>query len=457
MIRIDREVAALSRTQRLSGLKRIVPVRRIKHVLRECHTNRRICTRVPALAAVLFVLAMGLFCRDCYRQLWRAVWRWNRLGVPGRSTLCEARKRIGVMPLVKLAQQTVRLLGDPQRTPAAFYQGKGKGQPQYTKVAIDGFVIDLPDTPANAGVFGRPAGSRGAGAFPQARLVGLCEVGTHVIWKWLVKPITIAEQTMANYLLRFLTPDMLLMWDRGFLSYQRVGQVIKQGAQLLARVQSRLVFKPVKRLSDGSYLARLYPYTAARRHNTRGILVRIIDYKLNGRAGGEKKHRLLTTLLDPVAHPATDLIELYHDRWEQELAIDEIKTHEMERPQLRSQTPAGVVQELYALMIDHFVVRAVMCEAAQLKQVDPRRISFTAAIKILRCRMADCPEKSSGQKRWWENLLKEISDEVLPERRNRINPRVIKRKMSKWKRKRACHRPSPQPAQRFRDCVAVLR
>lgn len=250
---------------------------------------------------------------------------------------------------------------------------------------------------------------------------------------------------------------MLLLWDQGLLSYQRVECVIQSGARLLARVQGGLKFKSIRSLPDGSYLAKLYPYPSARRHDTRGLLVRIIDYKLKGRDGGEKKHRLLTTLVDPLAHPAADLIELYHVRWEEELAIDEIKTHELERPTLRSQTPAGVVQEIYALLIDHFVVRTLMCEAAQIKQVDPRRISFTGTLKILRCRTAECPPDVAGQRQWWKKLILEISDEVLPERRNRINPRVIKRKMSKWKKKRPHHRSWPQPKQKFRDSIVILR
>lgn len=142
MIRIDKEVAALSRTQRLAGLKRIVSAKSINQILKRCGKNQRICLRVPALAAVWFVLAMGLFCRDCYRQLWRQVWRWNRLGIPGRSTLCEARKRLGAAPLIQLAQKTVRLLAEPDRTPSAFYQGKGKNQPRLRLMAIDGFVRD---------------------------------------------------------------------------------------------------------------------------------------------------------------------------------------------------------------------------------------------------------------------------------------------------------------------------
>jgi len=447
----DREVAALSRADRLAGLKRIVPRQRIKQVLAQTKKDRW-CPRLPAVFMVWFVLALGMFCQDCYRQVFRWLMPWGgRRSIPGRSTLCEARHRLGVWPLVQLAKQTVKLLAD-QRIPGAFYRGM-------RLMALDGFVVDLPDTPENERVFGRPDGGRAAGAFPQARVVALCEAGTHVMYRWLIKPIRIAEQPMANALLKFVTRGMLLMWDRGFLSYGRVQRVMNNGAHLLACVEKNLVFRPIRRLSDGSFLAKLYRCTADRADDRKGVVVRIIEYSFDdpNRPGFAQKHRLLTTLLDEKLDPALTLIDLYHVRWEEELGIDEIKTHEMQRPTLRSQTPAGVVQELYALLIDHFIVRTLMFEAAKTEPVDPRRISFTATLKILRCRICECPPSNRGQRLWMSRLLEEIREEIIPPRRNRINPRVIKRKMSKWKKKRPQHRHYPQPIKDFRDAIVMLR
>jgi hypothetical protein len=451
MLLLDKDVVALSRADRLAGLKRIVPRKRIKEILARAGKDRTFCSRLPGVFTVWFVLAMGLFCRDCYRQVFRWLQRWGgHKTVPGRSTLCEARHRLGVAPFVQLARETVKLLADEQ-TPGAFYRGM-------RLMALDGFVVDLPDTPENERVFGRPSGSRAPGAFPQARVVALCEAATHVIYKWSIKPIRVPEQPMADGLVKHLTPQMLLMWDRGFLSYNRVKAVMQSRAGLLARVQNRLVFKPLVRLSDGSFLAKSYRCTADRTDDRNGIGVRIIEYSLDdpNRPGFGHKHRLLTTLLDEKLDPAPKLIELYHVRWEEELGIDEIKTHEMERPTLRSQTPAGVVQELYALLIDHFIVRTLMFAAARKGKIDPRRISFTGTLKILRCRLGECPRTSRGQRRWWSNLLEEISEEIIPPRRNRINPRVIKRKMSKWKKKRPEHRRYPQPTKDFRSAIVMI-
>jgi hypothetical protein len=151
------------------------------------------------------------------------------------------------------------------------------------------------------------------------------------------------------------------------------------------------------------------------------------------------------------------VIELYHQRWEEELAIDEIKTHQMERPVLRSQTPGGVIQELYALLLDHFIVRVLMHEAAQRHGICSRELSFTATLKILRCRIPECPRRRRRLRHWWKNLLAEIAEQRLPPRRNRINPRVIKRKFQKWKVKRLEHCHCLQPIKTFRENIVILR
>ena len=218
------------------------------------------------------------------------------------------------------------------------------------------------------------------------------------------------------------------------------------------------MFRPLRRLGDGSYLAKLYPSPRHRDRDEGGIQVRLIEYTLSdpGRPGSGEKHRLLTTLLSAPKHPAKRLIVLYHERWEEELAIDEIKTHQRERPVLRSETPAGVVQEIQGLLLAHYVVRVLMSEAARPNHLPPRRLSFTGALKVLRCRLPECPKSRAGLQRWYEDVLAEVAEEVLPERRNRINPRVIKRKMSNWRKKRPQHRHYPQPTKTFRQSVVLL-
>jgi len=263
---------------------------------------------------------------------------------------------------------------------------------------------------------------------------------------------------MAEVLMRFLTAEMLLLWDRNFLSFAMLALVRQRRAQLLARIKKNLVFQPIEVLPDGSYLAKFYASTKDRRHDRKGIMVRVIDYTIDdpNRPGHQTKHRLLTTLPGAEAHPAEELVVLYHQRWEEEIAIDELKTHQRERPVLRSQTPAGVVQEIYGLLLGHYVVRRVMHDAATQAGVDPDRISFTNTLKIIRCRLAESRSTSPAFHRWYRGILAEVVEELLEPRRNRINPRVIKKKMSNWEKKKPLHRHHPQPSKPFRDAIAIL-
>lgn len=443
------ELSSLPTAERIEALKRIIPKAKIQEVLERCRHGTRGCGRLPKWFMVWFVVALGLFCRDCYRQLFKWLGRFQPGGTPGRSTLCEARQRLGVAPLRLLAEEVIELQGTPQ-TPGAFYQGM-------RLMAVDGFVVDVPDTPANERAFGRPGGGRAPGAFPQAQVLALCEAGSHVLWRSLIKPHNRSEVVMLPYLLRFLQPGMLLLWDRNFLTYGAVEQVLAKQAHLLARIKKHLIFKPIKQLPDGSFLAKLYPSTRHRERDEGGIEVRIIEYTFDdpNRPGHGEVHRLLTTLLDPEQHPAKTLIVLYHERWEEEVTIDELKTHQRERPVLRSQTPAGVVQEIYGLLLGHYIVRKLICEAARAEGVDPDRISFTATLKILRCRLPEVPRGKRGLLEWYRRLIEEVGEEIIEPRRNRINPRVIKRKISGWEKKKPHHRHPPQPTKTFAASIVM--
>jgi hypothetical protein len=365
-------------------------------------------------------------------------------------------------PVRCLFERVVRPLATLQ-TPGAFFKG-------WRLMALDGTVYNVPDSPANAAAFGRPSGgSRGDGAFPQIRKLSLVEVGTHVEVAFVTKGIkgpNSGEQRLAPGLFRHLRPDMLLAWDRGFFSYLLWKSVVTHHCQLLARVSSRLVLRPLQSLTDGSYLAKIYPCESERNRDRQGLGVRVIRYTLNDpqRVGHQQEHVLLTTLLDAERYPAAELVLLYHERWEIELVYDEQKTHQnpwrvTKSADLRSQTPTGVLQELYALSIGHFVVRSVMAAAAATEGLDPDRLSFVGCLNILRCRLPECPAPDAEwYEAWYEVLLWEVSHERTDDavRRNRINPRVVKVKMSKFKKKRPEHRPVPPLRKTFAESVVML-
>jgi hypothetical protein len=443
---------------RLAGLEKIIAPSLIRQVLfstKRC--NQRACTLTHEVM-MWVVMAMGILTDLPIREVFRHARRLRTdEGTPHRSSLCVARQRLGAAPLRRLFQEAVRPLATPD-TPGAFYRG-------LRLMGIDGTIMDLPDTAANEKTFGRPSGgTRGDGAFPQIRKLSLVELGTHVEVALQIKPCTVSEQAMVPSLLRHLTPDMLLIWDRNFFSYNLWKTLNSREIKLLARVKTWLILRPLARLSDDSYLAKIYPNEGARRNDREGIVVRVIRYKLNDpqRVGHDQEHVLLTNLLDEKTFPAAELICGYHERWEHELVYDEQKTHLDPRratkpTHLRSETPAGVIQEAYALSLGHFVVRALMFQAAQKDGLDPDRLSFMGCFHILQCRLPECDARTPQSfEQWCEALLWELSRERTDPRRNRINPRVIKRKMSKWLKKHPHHRHPPPLTKTFAESVVMV-
>jgi Insertion element 4 transposase N-terminal/Transposase DDE domain len=444
---------------RLAGLEQVIRPDDLRQALT---ATGRVSTRSCVLTyevTLWVVLAMGLLTDLPIRQVFKHA-RRLRVGEqsPARSNLCMARRRLGVAPMRHLFARAVRPLGRPE-TPGAFYH-------DLRLMGIDGVVLDVPDSPANAAAFGRPsAGPRGDGAFPQIRKLSLVELGTHVEVAFVVRPCRGDERAMVAGLLRHLAPEMLLLLDRAFFSYERWRQLEAAGVKLLVRVVKSMVLRPIRLLADGSYLAKVYRNDSDRRKGRDGVVVRVIRYTLDDpqRVGHGEEHVLITNLLDEVAHPAVELILLYHERWEEELTFDEQKTHQDPRratkpAQLRSETPAGVVQEIYALSLGHFVIRSLMCEAAATAGLDPDALSFTGCFQILKCRLPECESKAPAAfEAWYRGVLWEMQTERTEPRRNRINPRVIKRKMSKWKKKRSEHRHLPPLTKTFPEAVVMRR
>lgn len=442
---------------RLAGLENIISPDLVRQALALTgRVNQRNC---PFSNEVILwmVLAMGLMTDRPIRQVFKAARRFRITErSPGRSTLCEARKRLGVEPLACLHKLVVRPLATPQ-TPGAFYKG-------LRWMGIDGTVFDVPDSEANGQAFTRANGGRGKGAFPQVRKVSLVELGTHVEVAMALGGWQDSEQELARELWDRIPAGTLLTEDRGLFSFDAWKTLsAREDLRLLVRLKSQMVFPKRTPLSDGSFLTQIYKSSHDRKQDRNGIRVRVIEYTIKDpqRTGHEQRHRLVTNLLDEKEYPAMELIVGYHERWEAELVFDEQKTHQdprrAEKPaHLRSETPEGVKQELYALSLCHFAVRATMFAAAESANLDPDRLSFTGTIHILQNRLPECDARSpESLLAWYRGLLQEILEEQLPARRNRINPRVIKRKMSKWQKKQPKHRRPPPLTKTFAETVVM--
>jgi hypothetical protein len=442
----------------IETITRIVPMGTIQAILQECGVQGQRERRLPGWLTVLFCIGMNLLSELSMKGVMEALMRGARLlaedderEAPSAGAYSQARARLGAKVMERLFKRVCHPLAT-RDTPGAFAYG-------LRLVALDGSIDELPDTPANSAYFGRSGSARGESAFPQVQCVYVCECGTHAIFDAAFWPYTVSERRGGKRLLRSVKADMLVLWDRGFHDYDMLAGVRSRGAHVLARLPAHVKPELVEVLPDGTTLAYVHPSEAKRRKNER-LLVRIIEYTIDDptRPGHAQRHRLVTTLLDQTLYGVLDLIVLFHERWEVEITLDELKVHQRLLPRpLRSLNPLGVIQELYAALIAHFVVRFIMHEAAISAGLDPDRLSFVESVHLIRASIAEFQMVDSAQhERLYQRLLRDIVRHTIPLRRDRANPRLVKRKMSNFKLKRPEHRSLPQPSQPFRDVVVVL-
>ena len=334
----------------LGVVARFFPVKKVQEVLKQTDRESVRQRDLPAHVVIYYVIALALYMRSSYREVLRCLleglqWLLDpsvQVKVAGKSGISQARSRLGAEPVKKLYDGVVAPIAE-KRTKGAWYR-------QWKLVSLDGSTLDVADTAENDQAFGRPAASRGSSAYPKIRFVGLLESGTHVMWAARMSKYSTDEISLARTVVPALRQGMLCLADRFFPGYQS---------------------------------------TRHRRKQRKAIMVRVIEYRLKDVADAEPIYRLITTILDPKLAPAKELAALYHERWEIETMLDELKTH-LRGAQivLRSKTPELVQQEFYGLLMAHFAIRGLMHEAALQADEDPDRLSFVHAVHVVQRRMA---------------------------------------------------------------------
>jgi Insertion element 4 transposase N-terminal/Transposase DDE domain len=460
MIREVAASAAIVPEFSLEALAAVVAPAAVEAVIDACAVREHRRRKVPAAMTIFFCIAMNLYATTALGQVFshlvsglRWLWPHPEAWRVSAGALCHARARIGARPLVALFKQVCRPLAT-RATPGAFLG-------HWRLMALDGTKWNVPDTPANERAFGRPTASRGTSAWPQAQVVALSECGTHAVCDAGVWPHDVSEDVAARRLLRSVSPGMLVTGDRGLHRFDLVVATRARRAHVLGRLPANVAPEVVRTLRDGTQLVRLRP-SDRRRRASEQVLVRLITYTLDdpGRPGHGEVHRLITSLLNPRVAPATALVEAYHARWEEELAFDEVETHQRPPQPLRSQTPVGVIQEIYGLLLAHYVVRAVMVEAAATAPtpLPPTRLSFLTTLRLIQTTLPEFQRTApADHPRLYHQLLADVARAPLPLRRTRSNPRVVKRKMSNFRVKAPCHRRWPQPTKAFRDAIVLAK
>jgi hypothetical protein len=410
----------------LGELTQQVPFEMVDVVLAETGTCQRRMRDLPARVVVYLLLAGCLFAGLGYRQVWlRLVAGLDGLPVPDptAAALSQARRRLGPAPL--------RALFDLLRGPAATTAGpvRWKG---LLVCAIDGTIMSVPDSPANLDRFVKQRGGPcGGGSYPTLRLLTVLACGTRTIIDAVFGPTTAGETTYAKRLVASLHTGMLILADRNFAAGYLLAAIADTGAHLIVRARTGtgpgVPHLPVlRRHRDGSY-----------RSTFGGRIVRVVDAEITiSTSAGTRTgvYRLITTLPDPRRHPAAALIRLYHQRWEIETAYLELKSSILGGRVLRARTPTGIDQEVYALLVTYQILRTAMTDATNtIPDLDPDRASFTTALHAARDQLVQATGVIA------ETVIdlvgrigRLVLDNLLPDRRLRVNARTVKRAISKY-------------------------
>lgn len=356
--------------------------------------------------------------------------------IPARSALSYRRSQLGSEILQELFGKVAGPKASEQ-TPGAFWKGM-------RLLALDGTVESVADTADNREAFRYSSDDDlRRSPFPQARLLLLIECGTHVICDAEISSCRQAEAIGARLLLeRCMIEQSLILWDSGFHSSWAIWQVRARGGQVLGRLKSNVLLQACDYLLDGSYLTWIYQDQD--HHRGERMLVRVITYTFTDPripGAGEQVYRLVTTLLDPFAYPAKEVAVVYHERWHVEVVIDEARTHlRLSARTLRSLTPEGVIQEIYALLLAHTVVRTLMVQAAEQAQISATQISFTETIRIMDESLIPLGLVNPARRQHMiASLIREVGQQRLPKQRVRIQARVVKRVRSRYERKKPEH------------------
>ena len=367
-------------------LTRVFPPDLVDEVIADAGRTEQRNRTLPARVMAYFAIGMALYSEGSYEDVlsqltdglaWTSGWA-DSYSPPSKSAIFQARQRLGAEPVAALFARVARPLATLAMT-GSWLAGR-------RLVAIDGACLDVADTPENTEFFGRPGVNKGERAgFPQARLVGLVECGTHALFAAEIGKYSDSEATLTEPLLAQLQPGMLLLADRGFFSYALWRKASATGADLLWRITiGATAPQPthIESLPDGSWLADLRKSTD---HKSTPMRVRVVDYTIDDGRENPVSYRMFTTLLDPAEVSAVELAAAYNERWEIELVLDELKTHQRgPRMVLRSKSPDLVKQEIWGHLCCHYAIRTMMADAAGHSGHDPDRMSFVAALRIAR-------------------------------------------------------------------------
>jgi hypothetical protein len=431
-----------------ASLYLLCPLQLVLGVLDDTGRNSQRQRRLPAHQLVYFIIACSLFRDKSLPDVWQQLHSLSKQPEPDPSAFTHARKRLGIRPLRTLFR---RLVCAAPVWPSAMYK-------QWRLLALDGSVWEMPDTPDNRDFFGSASNQHSPGAFPQLRVAALCEVQTHVVIDFEYGPYNDSELALSAPLLQRVPEHSLVLMDRGLSYFEPIQAVLQRGGAVLARVKVSRALPVEEVLPDGSYLSHIYPDYNASRRKEGGIPVRVIRYTHDdpNRASCGEETVLITSVLDWRELSADEAVLLFPWRWQEESVLNEVKTtmQQAKQPLLRSKKVELVQQELYGLLLAHYLIRKVMVQAAELAAVKPMQLSFKSSLETFRQWLTEKSRQSKLKR--YALLLRKVAEKELREKRERSYPREKKAARQKWAMKKVGKPPPVQPSKPFAQAAIIL-
>lgn len=403
-------------------LTRVVPFELVDAVLEETGARERRLRLLPSRVGVYFVLAMCLFPRPGYLGIWAkltAALGGLGLASPSAKALRELRRRIGIAPLKALFETLAGPLGQPC-TPGARFG-------RYRTVAFDGCKsLKVPDTGRNRGWLGKMKASLGETGYPVIQLMTLAETGTRALIGAVFGTTATGELDWARKLLHLLDATMLVLMDRGFDAGDFLREVAATKAQFLVRLRSVRRPPVLRHLPDGSFISLIG-----------GVEVRIIEASVtvtchDGTTYGGV-YRFAATLLDHRAYPAQALIALYHERWEHEITYLALRHTLLQGRVLRSGDPAGLEQEMWALLALYQALRTAITDAVQtVPGTDPDRASYQIAVETAQDLVTGARNVTGPDGDLAGDIGRAVLANLHGPRRPRVCARRVKSPLSRW-------------------------
>ncbi len=406
------------RSGQLNAFRELLPDETICEMCRESDYDFR-DRRFTPVVTVFHMISAGIHREGSFQSA------WHMAGQSGASgSLAKSRKRLPLEVWKKLDEWIVDQIQE-ETTPKDRWKG-------HRMVGVDGTCVSMPDEPELAEYFGRANTNHGESRFPLARATLVFDLKTFVTVDHETGPYQTGETDLLRQILPKLNSGDIMVADRHYAGAKLYWEYQNAGVHFITRAHQALNvdrLKVIEVLGPGDKLIQLPIHEMYRKENPelpQSIVIRLIQSSVKIQ-GKRETFWIATSLLDSVKYPAQEIQGWLKQRWKAETLIEELKVW-VGADVLRSKTVKGVLKEIHARVIGLNLTHWLILRAARKHHEKASRLSVSAALRLA----ASYSLKMSTAPVWqlpqlYDELLENIVSSKIPNRPDRVEPRMIKR------------------------------